>query len=137
MKRYRLLLLALCAGCSAGDPGAGNGEPSTAEKAIEELRQQYEDLAGDGFDDPVRWAAEDIENIGDWDYRVLDIEAPTASDFEAALNELGDDRWEAFWVEPRQDGYRVLLRKPSISYLSKVPLSQLGRLIIPAPEQAE
>lgn len=133
MKRLIMALLVL-AGCNGGQETTPEPtEPGVAARAIEELREQYDELARDGLDDPVKWAAEDIENIGDWDYRIVELEVSTAAELEAELNALGDDRWEVFWIESGATGYRVMLKKPSLSYLSKVPLSQLGRLIIPAP----
>ena len=124
-------------GCNGDSDPADLSEPGVATGAIEELRQQYDELVRDGFEDPVQWAAEDIENIGDWDYRVVELKETSAAEFEASLNELGNDRWEAFWIERRPNGYLVVMRKPSVSYLSKVPLSQLGRFIVPAPEEGQ
>ncbi len=41
-----------------------------------------------------------------------------------------DDRWEAFWVDDAGgDTLRIILKRPSISYISKLPFSQLGRII--------
>ena len=138
MRIVPILILLLAAGCSREPAPPPEAEESGAmSRAIDELRQQYEELSGDTLDDPVKWAAEDIENIGDWDYRVVDIEAGSADDLEATLNELGNDRWEVFWVERTASGYRVMLKKPSISYLSKIPLSQLGRFIVPGPDEGQ
>ncbi len=117
--------LLLTAACSP-DPNT----PSPAERALEELQDQYDKLREKDFDAPVDWASEDIENIGDWDYRVVELSLSAPEEFEAALNELGNDRWEAFWIERSTDGLLVFLKRPSISYLSKIPLSQIGRFII-------
>ena len=134
MKRKLGIAVLLLAGCgNEAPPAEPEEEPGAMSRAIEELQQQYEELTGDSLDDPVQWAAEDIENIGDWDYRVVDIQPASADDFETALNELGNDRWEAIWIEQTAAGYRVILKKPSVSYLSKIPLSQLGRFIVPDP----
>ena len=45
------------------------------------------------------------------------------------LNALGDERWEVFWIEPAPGGLRVYLKRPSVSYLSRVPLTTLLRLL--------
>ena len=136
MTRLLFVLLLALGGCDTGpDSPPESGEPGVAAKAIEELRQQYDELAREGLDDPVKWAADDIENIGDWDYRVVEFESSSPAELEAALNEFGNERWEVFWIEKQPDGYLVMLKKPSLSYLSKVPLSQLGRLIVPAPDE--
>ena len=124
-----LAMLAFVAAC-----GGGSESPGAADGAIESLQRKLDELT-ENSDVPVQWAAEDIENIGDWDYRVMEIPDPTAEELEAILNGLGDDRWQAFWIERTRDGYTIFLRKPSISYLSKIPLSQLGKLIIPGSSE--
>ena len=82
------------------------------------------------IDDPVSWAADDIENLGDWEYRVENLAFTSAEDLAEQLNTFGNDRWEVIWLEKTPSGFLAILKKPSISYLSKIPLSQLGRLVI-------
>lgn len=125
-----VLLLCIVAASCGGDPA----EPSATEKALEELQAKYEELTGDKLDDPVEWASDDLENIGDWEYRVVDLPEASAVDLEAKLNELGDERWEVVWIEETSSGKRAILKRPSVSLLSKIPLSQLGRLIIGGPD---
>ena len=59
---FSLLVLAmvimLVSGC-----GKSEDEPSTADRAIEELQQRYEDLTEEDLEAPVQWATEDLENI--------------------------------------------------------------------------
>ena len=43
---------------------------------------------------------------------------------------FGNDRWEVIWLERTPDGFLAVLKKPSISYLSKVPLSEIGKYVI-------
>ena len=43
--------------------------------------------------------ANDLENIGDWEYKVIDLTDGCAAAMETTLNELGNDRWEVFWIE--------------------------------------
>ena len=43
---------------------------------------------------------------------------------------LGDERWEIVWIEPGADGRVAILKRPAVSLLSKIPLSQLGRLLM-------
>ncbi len=67
LKHYVLcLILAFgVAGC-----GGESDAPSAAEKALNELQAKYDELSQKGLSDPVQWAAEDLENIGDWEYKV-------------------------------------------------------------------
>ena len=51
-------------------------------------------------------------------------------DFAAQLNVFGNERWEVIWLERTPDGFLAVLKKPSISYLSKVPLSEIGKYVI-------
>ncbi len=148
MKRYllpALLALALSA-CGGGAPGdtaaiadepATDETPSTADRALDELerryddlQQRFDDLTGDELDAPVEWAADDLENIGDWEYRVVEVDRLSAEELEAALNELGNERWEVIWIDDTLSGRTIILKRPSISLLSKLPLSALGRLLL-------
>ena len=110
--------------------GGESDEPSAAEKALNELQAKYDELSQKELSDPVKWAAEDLENIGDWEYKVETLSLDSAEEFEAALNELGNDRWEVIWMEKKSVGYTVFLKKPAVSYLNKIPLSSLGRFVI-------
>ena len=133
-----VVLAALLAALAACSKEVEEPEPlSGTEKAIAELQAQYDRIVGDGLDDPAKWASEDLENIGDWEYRIETFESTSAEEMQAALNVLGDDRWEVFWMERTSDGYQVFLKKPSVSYLSKIPLSQLGRFVIGDSGNAE
>lgn len=114
----------LLAGC-----GREPGEPSPAEQALAELRRQFEELKRRTSDDPVEWAREDLENIGDWEYRVVDLTDTGADALAGELNRLGNDRWEAFWVERSATGVRILLKRPSVSYIGRVPFSVIGRAV--------
>ena len=105
-------------------------EPSAAAKALDDLQAKYDDLVKDKVDVPVDWAAGDLENIGDWEYRVENIAYSSPEDFAAQLNVLGNERWEVIWLDRTPDGFLAVLKKPSISYLSKVPLSEIGKYVI-------
>ena len=108
--------------------------PSAAEKALDELQRKYDELVDDKLEDPVQWAQDDIENLGDWEYRVESLPFATAEEFTARLNEFGNERWEVIWLEREADGVTVIMKRPAVSILSKIPLSQLGRLIIGGSE---
>lgn len=110
--------------------GGESDEPSAAEKALDEMQAKYDELSQKELNDPVQWAAEDLENIGDWEYKVETLPLGSTEEFEAVLNELGNERWEVIWMERNTVGYTVFLKKPAISYLNKIPLSSLGRFVI-------
>ena len=114
-----------------------SGEPSAADNALSDLQRKYDELVEDRVGDPVQWAADDFENIGDWDYRVENLPFTSAEDLALRLNEFGDEKWEAIWLERTPEGFLVVLKKPSVSYLSKIPLSQLGKLVIGGAEGQE
>lgn len=112
-------------------------EASTAQKAMDELQKKYNELVDDNIDVPIDWATEDIENIGDWEYRVENLAFSTPEELTSKLNELGNDRWEVIWLQRTPDGYFAVMKKPSISYLSKIPLSQLGKIMIGGSDGSE
>ena len=105
-------------------------EVTGVRKTVEKLQQQYDELMAERGGDPVEWAASDLENLGDWEYRVETLRLTSEDEFAATLNEFGNDRWEVIWLEKTPGGFMVIMKKPSISLLSKIPLSQLGRFII-------
>ena len=105
-------------------------DSSVAQRTIDELQNKYDELVKDKVDIPVEWAADDLENIGDWEYRVISLSYSSPNDLESQLNEFGNERWEVIWLENTSDGFLAVLKKPSISYLSKIPLSQIGGIVI-------
>ena len=110
--------------------GGEADEQSAADKALEELQTKYDELTQKEIDNPVQWAADDLENIGDWEYKVEEFSSSDPEELEAVLNDLGDERWEVIWIEKNADGYVVFLKKPSVSYLNKIPFASFGRFII-------
>ena len=119
-----LVLAVFMVGC-----GQTPGEPSPADKALEELRSLYERALEEAPEDPVGWAKEDLSRFGDWEYRIVEIEDDSPDALEQQLNELGTERWEAFWVERTAQGLRVYLKRPARSYLRSMPLSELGKAV--------
>jgi hypothetical protein len=105
---------------------------SATERAVEGVSSAYDALArmlNQGSDEAVQRVQGDIENLGDWDYRIVDFANAPAEELEAELNALGDERWEAYWIESRPEGLRVFLKRSAVSYLSRLPLSTLLRLL--------
>lgn len=111
--------------------GCGGGEtPSDSESALDELQSRYDELTEGKLGQPVQWASEDLENIGDWEYKVVDVSSWDAERMETELNALGDDRWEIVWIDVMAGQRVAVLKRPAVSWLSKIPLSQLGRLVL-------
>ncbi len=137
-----LTLLTACGGDRSNESAGANkpaepaepaqptepAEPSVTDRALDGLQRKYDELTGDN--DPVQWASDDIENIGDWEYKVVDLSAMPILEWEATLNELGDERWEVIWIDATGSDRVAILKRPSVSLISKIPLSQLGRLLI-------
>jgi len=141
MKQRSLVVLLVVLGAGIGPSGSllaqiettpTAEEQSATDRALEELSTAYEGLAGlfnQGSGEAVERVQEDIENLGDWEYRIVELPNDSAEMQEQRLNELGNERWEVYWVQPAPDNVRFYLKRPSISYLSRVPLSTLMRVI--------
>lgn len=123
-----------------GSSGAGTAQVATEaddeERQLAELRARIEQLYGqvkeDGkpvADGPVEWALADVQRIGDWEYRVVSLQLTTDMEMEARLNEIGRDRWEAFWVDRREKQIRIFFRRPARSYLKNAMEMEPWKLI--------
>ncbi|MDJ0848297.1 MAG: hypothetical protein QNK04_07975 [Myxococcota bacterium] len=121
------LLLALLCACRA-EPGE---PPVTAEDLQSQIQALYERALEAGEDVPADaydWAVQDAQRIGDWEYDVVRLPDDDAT-LHAKLNELGGERWEAYWVDREGGELRIFLKRPARSYLRMIPLSELGRLV--------
>lgn len=126
--RYTGVVLGLVLSCSPETPGREDS-PDALREQISELynraRESGEDVSGNAYE----WAREDVERIGDWEYRVLRHTGADDAALEARLNELGSERWEVIWIESGSGGLKLFLKRPTRSYLRHLPLSELPRLI--------
>ena len=129
----------LSLGCSEGgaeaDPEEGVGLVDGRELAsevgdtIEELYEKAKETGRPVAEDAIEWTKEDVERIGDWQYRILLLPETADAELESQLNELGTERWEVFWVERRQEGLRLFLKRPARSYLKAVTEAEPWRLV--------
>ena len=112
---------------SQEDPGeaAETGVWDEVERLYESAKETGERVPKDIYD----WIREDIENLGDWEYRVVELENSDAKSLEGQLNELGQERWECIWVQTSGKTTRFFLKRPVRSYMKTLPLSQLLKLI--------
>jgi hypothetical protein len=104
---------------------------SLAATMLEQLTSVYADLAaliGDNPAEAVGWAQEDLENLGDWEYRIVTIDEEDDAAIETELNALGNERWEVYWVDEGNDGTRFFLKRAALSYLSRVPVATMLRV---------
>lgn len=99
---------------------------------MDQVKDLYEKAKGTS--DPsnaVDWAKDDIKKIGDWEYKIVVIADLETASLEQQLNELGEDRWEVFWVQPSRTETRFFLKRTARSYLRHIPLSELGKILTP------
>ena len=75
------------------------------------------------------WLLKDIENIGDWEYKVVSHGSKDFKALEKDLNELGKERWQCFWVEAAGEEKVFYFKRTKMSYLSKIPAGALLRII--------
>jgi hypothetical protein len=75
------------------------------------------------------WIEDDIQKIGSWQYKTLEVRQTDSVDIVPQLNKLGADRWECFWVEQQDDTTTFYLKKAGRSYLRHLPSKDLIRLL--------
>ncbi len=96
-----------------------------------QIQELYERAKAAGEQVPgtvVEWVREDLEKIGDWEYRILAL-AGSAESMEEKLNELGQERWECFSVQADAKQTRFFFRRPVKSFVGSVPVSSLLKLL--------
>ncbi len=105
----------------AGKPAE---EESTSSRAWAEVKGTYKKAKrkavemGETVPDRIPdWVKEDLENVGDWEYRV--VEAPRGK-LESTLNELGAERWECFSVEPHGKKTQLTFKRRKRSRLREL-----------------
>ncbi len=108
----------------ADEAKAGTPHPSPSGGTWAEVREAYEKAKkkalemGETVPDKIPdWVKEDLENVGDWEYRVM--EAPR-DELEAALNGLGAERWECFSVESHGKKAQLVFKRRKRSRLREL-----------------
>ena len=102
------------------------------EKGVKGAKEKYAETVGDGKDltnKSKEWLLKDIQNIGDWEYKVESYGADQAKDMEKKLNELGKERWQCFWVDSNKKGKVFYFKRTKMSYLSKIPTGAILRIM--------
>ena len=124
--------------CVAGLTLADPPQPTEPEPGVEQgmwdqillLYEGAKESTADIPEDVTEWIEQDFHKIGDWEYRLLELPSAEATALEKKLNELGQERWECFWVGPAGNGAtRFFFKRPSRSYLTNLPLMDLLKLV--------
>lgn len=121
----------------AGEGGQQKSqEQPTAEKVEEgiwtDIQALYKTARDKGEKVPentYEWVKEDLEGIGDWQYKVVDIPDSSPEDVTEKLNALGNDRWECVFIEKHDSSRRFYFKKPVRVYLKNIPLSDILKFI--------
>jgi hypothetical protein len=113
---------------AGGAREAASEATDSARARIEELYRQAREAGENVPQDVMGWTLQDIARIGTWEYRIERIPGEPG-EVQAALNALGAERWEAYWVERDSAGLTVHLKRRTRSYLERVPIGDLLRLV--------
>ena len=102
------------------------------EKGLKGAKEKYAETVGDGKEltgKSKEWLLKDIENIGDWEYKVESYDPEQAKEIEKKLNVLGKERWQCFWVESNKKQKTFYFKRTKLSYLSKIPTGAILRIM--------
>lgn len=102
------------------------------EKGLKGAKEKYAETVGDGkklTGKSKEWLQKDIENIGDWEYKVESYGPEQAKEVEKKLNALGKERWQCFWVESNKKQKTFYFKRTKLSYLSKIPTGAILRIM--------
>ena len=75
------------------------------------------------------WVKGDIENIGDWEYKIVAFADKAHPELENELNQLGESRWQCFWVESSGKNKVFYFKRSKISYMHKMPAGEILEII--------
>ena len=124
-----LLLLTPLAAAQEEEPAADAVEESGVWAEVRRLYDEAKKAGERVPKDIYEWVRQDLQRSGDWEYRVVDVDAGVPEGIEETLNELGAERWECFWVGVAGGKSRFVLKRPARTYLQRVALTDLLKLI--------
>ncbi len=75
------------------------------------------------------WVNGDKENKGDWEYKIVAFGKKAPTELEKELNQLGNERWQCFWVEATGKDKVFYFKRTKMSYIQKIPAGDLLRII--------
>ncbi len=127
-----LVLGVLLTGCGekATEP-TQTVEPSATDRALQQIKDLVDKARESDPGDAVDWATEDIKKIGDFEYKIITIPDLSNATIEERLNELGQERWEVYWMDKSGNELRFFLKRSAKSYLRAIPLSEIGKALTP------
>ena len=102
------------------------------EKGMKTASEKYAETLEDGKNlsgKSKEWLLKDLQNIGDWEYKIEVFSSKKNKDLEIRLNQLGVERWQCFWVERVEDKKLFYFKRTNMSYLSKSPTGALLRIM--------
>lgn len=102
------------------------------EKGVKAASEKYAETLEDGKSlsgKSKEWLLKDLQNIGDWEYKIEEFSSKNHKDLEIRLNQLGVERWQCFWVERVEDKKLFYFKRTKMSYLSKIPTGALLRIM--------
>lgn len=138
MHAYHILLPALAACALFGCGEFQFGTPESRERSAikdkvhgmyDKARQQAQQAGTRIADNPADWVREDLKKIGIWEYRIVVIQPDDNANVELRLNDLGQDRWECYWMEKHDDKVTCYLKRSGRSLLRAIPASELVRML--------
>lgn len=109
-------------------------EETTLWNQVVALYEQAKDAGETAAEDVYEWAREDLAAIGDWEYKVQYLANLNHIALEKKLNELGTERWEVIWIDRQGPNLIVTLKRPSRTWLNKLPLGQLIKVAAPGSD---
>ncbi len=109
-------------------------EETTLWNQVVALYEQAKDAGETAAEDVYEWAREDLAAIGDWEYKVQYFANLNHIALEKKLNELGTERWEVIWIDRQGPNLIVTLKRPSRTWLNKLPLGQLIKVAAPGSD---
>lgn len=143
MKKILTLILTLCLMPLCLHPQEKVEKKESDKSYLERLKKLYDEKVESGkklYDENLNsgkklsvetkdWLKQDIDNIGDWEYKIVAFEGKAGKEMEKDLNKLGDERWQCFWVEANAKEKVFYFKRTKMSYINKIPAGDLLRII--------
>ena len=116
--------------------GCGNENmPGDYWEKTKELYKEAKEAGEKVPEDLMEWVKSDFSKIGTWEYKIVATKSVRPEEIETMLNELGNERWECYFVESIPSGRRFYLKRGAKSYIRAIPASDLAKLLSRANQQ--